>query len=133
MSRMDTILLLDTSSPVCALTLSIAGELETVTWEANRELGKGMLGFLQAELEKRGKGWPDITGLVFHRGPGSFTGLRIGATVFNTMADTLSVPIVGATGDDWQRQGLKRLSNGQNDKVVLPEYGGEAHITSPRK
>ena len=38
-----------------------------------------------------------------------------------------------AVGDDWQRDCLARLAAGQDDKIVLPEYGGEAHITKPKK
>jgi hypothetical protein len=43
------------------------------------------------------------------------------------------VPIVGGLGDAWQRDVLTALAAGKNEKIVLPEYGGEAHITSPRK
>jgi len=28
---------------------------------------------------------------------------------------------------------LARLSAGENDELVMPEYGAEAHITTPRK
>jgi hypothetical protein len=49
------------------------------------------------------------------------------------MADAQNVPIVGETGDGWQEKGEARLTAGENDKIVLPEYGGEANITQPRK
>jgi hypothetical protein len=54
-------------------------------------------------------------------------------TVLNTLADTLQIPIVGAAGSDWEQHSLERLRQGDNDGIVLPEYGGEAHITKPRK
>ncbi|MNL84697.1 hypothetical protein D3C87_2127470 [compost metagenome] len=53
--------------------------------------------------------------------------------MLNTIADTLAIPIVGVAGDDWQHEAVLRLNTGDNDKIVLPEYGGEAHITQPRK
>jgi len=74
-----------------------------------------------------------VTGLVVYQGPGSFTGLRIGITVFNTLAYTNKWPIVGTTGDNWRQAGIQRLEQGENDEIVLPEYGGEANITTPRK
>ncbi|MFZ2126116.1 MAG: tRNA (adenosine(37)-N6)-threonylcarbamoyltransferase complex dimerization subunit type 1 TsaB [Candidatus Microsaccharimonas sp.] len=127
------ILLLDTSTYTCKLTFIEGDWRYDDEWEANRELAKGLLGYLQAQLEKNGKNWGDITGIVAYQGPGSFTGLRIGLTVINTFAESEAISIVGATGDDWQASGLARLEAGENDKIVLPEYGGEAHITRPRK
>lgn len=127
------IILLDTSTPTCKLTLVEAAESHEVSWEAGRELAGGLLKFLQTELEKLGKTWHDIEAIGVFLGPGSFTGLRIGMTVMNTMADSLNVPIVGATGSDWQSIALERLKSGQNDKILIPEYGSEANITKPRK
>lgn len=127
------ILLLDTSTPVCKLSL-IDGEWRfDDEWEANRELAKNLLKYVQDNLEQNGKGWDDISGIVAFRGPGSFTGLRIGLTVLNTLADAQNVPIVGETGQNWQENGQKRLKSGENDRIVLPEYGAEANITKPRK
>lgn len=127
------IILLDTSTPVCKLSL-VEGEWRyDDEWEANRELAKGILGYLHTQLERHGKSWRDISGIVGFRGPGSFTGLRIGLTVLNTLADAEHIPIVGMTGDDWQTMGIRRLEDGQNDKIILPEYGREANITQPRK
>lgn len=127
------ILLLDTSTYTCKLTMIDGNWRYDDEWEANRELAKGLLGYLQSQLEKNGKTWGDILAIVAYQGPGSFTGLRIGLTVLNTFAESEKVPIVGATGDDWQATGLARLEAGENDKIVLPIYGGEAHITRPRK
>lgn len=127
------ILLLDTSTPVCKLSFVQGDWRFDDEWESGRTLAKGLLAYLQDNLAKNDKKWTDISGIVAYKGPGSFTGLRIGLTVLNTFADSESVPIVGATGDDWQTVGLDRLSRGENDELVMPEYGAEAHITTPRK
>ncbi len=127
------IALLDTSTPLCRLSL-IKGERRYDTeWEAGRQLADGLLGFLQAEVAKQGVQLADLSGMVIFKGPGSFTGLRIGITVANTLAYAEGLPIVGESGEDWQRQGLLRLGQGEDDRIVLPEYGGEANITAPRK
>lgn len=127
------ILLLDTSSPVCRLTL-VDGEWRYDTsWDAKRELAKGLLGYLERELKAQDKGFADLTAMGVFRGPGSFTGLRIGIAVINTLADGLSLPVVGATGEDWQALALERLERNENDVIVMPLYGGDAHITRPRK
>jgi len=127
------IILLDTSTPVCKLAL-IDGETRLDDeWESGRTLAKGLLGYLQDNFAKIGKDWNDISGIVAYQGPGSFTGLRIGLTVLNTIAGSQKIPIVGTTTGDWQLIGLQRLDAGENDELVMPEYGAEAHITTPRK
>jgi tRNA threonylcarbamoyladenosine biosynthesis protein TsaB len=84
-------------------------------------------------LQKQDADWADITGVGFFEGPGSFTSLRIGATVANTLADSEGIPVVGARGDDWREQAQKKLSNGENQKIVLPFYGAQANVTLPKK
>jgi tRNA threonylcarbamoyladenosine biosynthesis protein TsaB len=127
------ILLIDTSTALCK-TYWVNGEsLEGEVWHADRELANGLLGYLRTQLTKRNSTWVDITGIGVYRGPGSFTGLRIGHTVMNTIAGDLSVPIVGANGDDWIDAVLQRLRHNENDELVMPLYGREANITTPCK
>jgi tRNA threonylcarbamoyladenosine biosynthesis protein TsaB len=127
------ILLLDTSTPTCKLTLIDDTVRYEAQWEAGRTLAKGLLGFLEKELKSQKKTWTDLTGIGVFEGPGSFTGLRIGMTVLNTMADALAVPIVAEKGEEWQGSATKRLLAGENDHLALPFYGAEAAITKPRK
>lgn len=99
-------------------------------WEAGRELSKSLL----SEIKKIISGdFNILKGLIVFVGPGSFTGLRIGISVMNALAYGKNLPIVGENGDDWAEKGIKRLQNGENDKIVMPEYGGEANITTPKK
>lgn len=127
------ILLLDSSTGICRLTLIEEGRYYVAEWEANRELAKGLPGYLEAELSKQSRMFSDISGIGVFRGPGSFTGLRIGIAVLNTLADALAIPIVGTTGEDWQSDAITRLENGENDQIILPLYGSDANITAPRK
>jgi tRNA threonylcarbamoyl adenosine modification protein YeaZ len=45
-------------------------------------------------LDKAGWSFSDINKIVVTKGPGSFTGLRIGGTVAKILADQLSIPLV---------------------------------------
>ena len=127
------ILLLDTSTPVCKLTLVEGEKTFHDEWQADRGLADGLLGYLRNQLKAKGKSWDDITGVGVYKGPGSFTGLRIGLTVCNTIADAKAIPIVGETGEDWQVTARNRLAAGENNRLVMPLYGREANITKPRK
>lgn len=102
-------------------------------WRAERMLAREMLAYLRDRLAEHGAGFEDLTGIGVFRGPGSFTGLRIGLTVLNTIADAQGIPIVGESGESWAERCRDRLAAGETDQVVLPEYGGDAHITKPRK
>jgi tRNA threonylcarbamoyladenosine biosynthesis protein TsaB len=127
------ILLLDTSTNICKLSLINGDKRIDDEWQADRTLAKGLLAYLQSQLSNRGKQFSDLAGIGVFEGPGSFTGLRIGITVLNTLAEIERIPIVGVRGDDWQESAVTRLAAGENHKIVLPFYGAEAHITTPRK
>lgn len=102
-------------------------------WKAERALARDMLAYLRDRLAEHNLTVADIDGIGVFRGPGSFTGLRIGLTVLNTVAHTRHVPIVGTTGQDWYAAARDRLERGEDDRLVVPEYGGLAHVTKPRK
>lgn len=127
------ILLLDTSTGVCKLVLQEGDWRYKDEWQADRGLAKGLLSYLHKQLLKHGKTWADIQAIGVYRGPGSFTGLRIGLTVLNTIADSQHIAIVGVEGDDWMDVAVQRIQAGEDDKLVLPLYGSDAKITTPSK
>lgn len=127
------ILLLNTSTPVCILRFDEGDTSIVAEWEANRELAHGLLGFIEDTLQKHHKSFEAISAIIVKSGPGSFTGLRIGITVMNTLADALGVAIVGEAGEGWEERGIERLENGENDRIILPFYDSEPHITPSRK
>lgn len=127
------ILLLDTSAPLCKLMLLDSRQGFTHEWQADRELAKGLLKFIVDSLAEHGQTIQQLSGIGVFRGPGSFTGLRIGLTVANTLASGMTVPIVGETGEEWQKQAVGRLINDENDKIILPLYDRPANTTKPRK
>lgn len=127
------ILLLDTSTPICRLTLVDGQRRYESEWQAERQLALGLLAYIEAQLAEQGRALSDVVGIGAFKGPGSFTGLRISLAVLNTMADALDVPIVGETGDNWQEKALDRLATGATERIIMPDYGGGANITKPRK
>lgn len=108
-------------------------QLAYETWQAHRELAETIHHKLEEILNKSSSSLDDIGGIVAFKGPGSFTGLRIGLSVANALAYGLQVPIVASGGENWIQQGLKNIENGQNDKSAMPEYGAPVRITTQRK
>lgn len=108
-------LYLDTSNPKTILKL----DDREYEWDSGRTLARDLLKFIHDKLVENGADWHDISEITFFAGPGSFTGLRIGATVINTLAQDLNVPLYN--------------HRGEKVDIILPEYGRPANITPPKK
>lgn len=102
-------------------------------WPAHRELAETIHLKIRQLLERQKLSIKDLQGIVVFKGPGSFTGLRIGLSVANALSDSLSIPIVSETGKDWLDKGRKRLEQGEDERLTIPDYGSEPHITLPKK
>lgn len=84
---------------------------------------------IQKFVKQRGTGLSGLDGIIVRRGPGPFTGLRVGVAIANAIAYSANTPLVGQAGDDWFEQGVERLKNKDLDKIVEPMYNRDPHIT----
>ena len=80
------IVLWNSADMTVRLTLVDGDSRTDYEWAAERNLARDMLAYLRDRLAERDASFRDITGIGVFRGPGSFTGLRIGITVLNTIA-----------------------------------------------
>ena len=108
-------LYLDTSTPETVLKLN---DKEYKHVFAN-DLAEKLLKFIEDKLKENGNNWQDITEIEFMSGPGSFTGLRIGASIVNTLAHELNIPF--------------KDHHGNLHPIIIPDYGQPANISTPRK
>jgi tRNA threonylcarbamoyladenosine biosynthesis protein TsaB len=128
------ILTLRTDKPEAELGLyEDRKELSYETWQAHRLLAETLHAQIIKDLQAVAKELKDIEGIVCYKGPGSFTGLRIGMSVANALAYSYGLPIVSQAGENWQQAGIERLLGGEKEPVALPEYGGEIFTTKPKK
>lgn len=85
-------LALHTSSPELGLAISnFTGTSRCQTWELGRDLSLQLHAYLQAFIAP--KTWPEISMIAVAKGPGSFTGTRIGMVTARTLAQALNVPV----------------------------------------
>src|SRR5687767_10276156 len=70
-------------------------------WEAGRELSQQILPRIRKLLKSQKIQFENLKGIVVFKGPGSFTSLRIGVSVANTLAYGLQIPVVGSAGKNW--------------------------------
>lgn len=100
-------LYLDTSSDEVILKINE----KTYKKVLGRDMAEKLLSFIHEKLQENNFDFKDISEIEFMKGPGSFTGLRIGATIVNTLIHELNL----------------------NQPPVFPDYGKGAHITKPKK
>ena len=108
-------------------------QIASERWRSGRELSNQLLARLTDMVERHNYDWPKIEGVIVFTGPGSFTGLRIGVTVANTIAYALDIPIIGTLGISWVEEGVVRLNKGENEIQVVPHYGSEPNISKPKR
>lgn len=108
-------------------------QIAYVEWEAHRQLAETIHLKLQDILKGNKAGLSALQGIVIYRGPGSFTGLRIGMSVANALADSLKIPIIATNKKSWQKSGIAKIIKGENEFPVTPEYGGQVLTTKPVK
>ncbi len=127
------ILALRTDKPLAELILvQHEKEIARYEWEAHRTLAATLVGKIQKFLEENNTTTEKIVGIIVFSGSGSFTGLRIGATVANALAYSHTIPVVAAGGDDWLNAGAQKLSQTKPGEYVIPTYDREPNITKPK-
>ncbi len=106
---------LDTSTDTCVLRINDHEYMR----HGQKDLAEKIFSFIRDKLQENHADWQDITEITFFSGPGSFTGLRIGAAIVNTLADQLQIPL-------YDHHGVKH-------QIIIPDYGRPANISAPKK
>lgn len=128
------ILTIRTDKPESELGLySNSEQVGYLKWEAHRQLAETIHLKLEELLNYNDYKLDKVDGIIYYQGPGSFTGLRIGASVANALAYSLKAPIVGVEGESWITSGIERLLGKQGHKIALPKYGQPINITKQKK
>lgn len=128
------ILTIRTDNPIAEISLYNGHkQIAYEKWQAHRQLAETIHQKIQTVVKLQGQTLKQIKGVVVYGGPGSFTGLRIGIAVANSLAFGLEIPIVATTDDNWLEAGISKLLNGETDKIAVPDYGAPPSITKQRK
>jgi tRNA threonylcarbamoyladenosine biosynthesis protein TsaB len=102
-------------------------------WSPGRELSVEILEVIDYLCKKTETAVTEIDGIIVYQGPGSYTGLRIGVSVANTMGYSNNIPVVGVTGKEWIDKGFYEIKKIDKFSSVSPLYGGEVYTTKPKK
>jgi len=95
MNRIDHMLSLDTATgDTCACLLAGGRTYPALLAGDQRMRSTGIVPMLTDLLQQAGLAWSDLELLVFSHGPGSFTGLRIGAATLAGINSGLHLPVL---------------------------------------
>ncbi|MGO3800463.1 MAG: tRNA (adenosine(37)-N6)-threonylcarbamoyltransferase complex dimerization subunit type 1 TsaB, partial [Vibrio casei] len=89
------ILALDTSTENCSVALMINDQMFTRSEVAPRDHTKKILPMVDEVLKEAGISLHDLDALAFGRGPGSFTGVRIGIGIAQGLSFGAELPMIG--------------------------------------
>lgn len=95
------------------------------------KLTEKLVFFITQLLKKQRKKFIDLKGIIVVTGPGSFTSVRIGCVIANTLAQVLKIGIYGdnaekLTSDELILKSIKKL---KQNNFALPFYDREPNIT----
>jgi tRNA threonylcarbamoyladenosine biosynthesis protein TsaB len=88
------LLAIDTATDRASIALGVPGGVpleETIG--GSRRHAAGLLPAVQALLERAGASLNDVSGIALSDGPGSFTGLRVGASVAKALVQARGLPL----------------------------------------
>lgn len=92
------LLAMDTSTSSMTVAILADGRLlKEINSQAERNHSMYLLPNVQEALRELGLAPRDLDGIAVGRGPGSYTGVRIGITVAKTMAWALKLPVFGVS------------------------------------
>lgn len=111
-----TLLAIDTSTEACSVALYYQGERTSIDEIAQRSHTKRILPMIDQILAQSSLRLNQLDALVFGRGPGSFTGVRVGAGIAQGLALGADLPVIPISNLTAMAQGAYELM--QADHVI---------------
>jgi tRNA threonylcarbamoyladenosine biosynthesis protein TsaB len=91
------ILILDTGSPLASVAVALGGEVMAARAVGTERSSTRLLDMIREVLEEAGLEMTDLGGVAVLRGPGSFTGVRIGLATVLGFHQALGLPVATPT------------------------------------
>ncbi|WP_429018550.1 tRNA (adenosine(37)-N6)-threonylcarbamoyltransferase complex dimerization subunit type 1 TsaB [Aeromonas allosaccharophila] len=122
------ILAVDTATEACSAALLVGDKLFSRWEEAPRDHTRKILPMVQAVLDDAGITLSDLNAIAFGRGPGSFTGVRIGIGVAQGLAFGAGVPLIGISTLAAMAQGAYRLDGAEQVLTAIDARMNEVYF-----
>lgn len=124
-----TLLALDTSTEACSVALFHRGEKTHINELAQRTHTKRILPMIDEILANSGLGLNQVDTLVFGRGPGSFTGVRVGAGIAQGLAFGADLPVIPISNLTAMAQAAFELHQAENVVSAIDARMNEVYFS----
>ena len=115
---MPLILNIETATKNCSVSLAEAGSILTIKEQNDGKYshGENLHIFIEKVIKEAGKNFSDLDAIAVSKGPGSYTGLRIGVSTAKGLCFSLDKPLISVLT-------LEALANaivGEKDALIIP-------------
>jgi tRNA threonylcarbamoyladenosine biosynthesis protein TsaB len=115
------ILLLETATSSCSVALSENGKIIAVKEANERNIHASHITlFIEELMINTGKKYSDLTAVAVSKGPGSYTGLRIGVSTAKGLCYALDIPLLGIDTLEAMSSGLMSKNDIQDSDLLIP-------------
>ncbi len=121
------ILAIDTATEACSVAIWNQGETRALFELCPREHTQRILPLVEQVLAESGLSLSQLDALAFGRGPGSFTGVRIGIGIAQGLALGAELPMIGLSTLQTMAQGAWRVSGAQRVLAAIDARMGEVY------
>jgi tRNA threonylcarbamoyladenosine biosynthesis protein TsaB len=133
------VLAIETATPACAVGLRTSGGLEVTRVIDGRRHTEALTGTMKELLDEAGLVPRDVDRVVVDRGPGLFTGLRVGIATAIAFSQALGCDLVGVTSlemlaggafDAGVRGTLFACVDGRRGEIFVQSFALEHDVTA---
>ncbi len=115
------ILLLETATSSCSVALSENGKIIAFKEANERNIHASHITlFIEELMIKTGKKYSDLKAVAVSKGPGSYTGLRIGVSTAKGLCYALDIPLLGIDTLEAMATGLMAQNDIQDSDLLIP-------------
>ena len=128
-----TLLALDTSTEACSVALWHKGEKTHLDELAQRTHTKRILPMIDELLANSGINLKQVNALAFGRGPGSFTGVRVGTGIAQGLALGADLPVIAVSNLTAMAQAAFELHQVENVAAAIDARMNEVYFSQVKR
>ncbi len=117
----NIILLLETATSSCSVAISRQGEIIAVKERNEQNIhASHITQFIDETMREAGTNYADLDAVAVSKGPGSYTGLRIGVSTAKGLCYALDIPLIGVDTLGAMAYGISKRESIDSHSLLVP-------------